>query len=36
VKAQRGEVLYATERDDSGVGERLMLPCSVIVTLDAA
>ena len=36
VKAQRGEVLYATERDDSSAGERLMLPCSVIVTLDAA
>jgi maltooligosyltrehalose trehalohydrolase len=36
VRAQRGEVLYATERDESGVGERLMLPCSVIVTLDAA
>jgi 1,4-alpha-glucan branching enzyme len=36
VKAQRGEVLYATERDDSSAGELLMLPCSVIVTLDAA
>jgi maltooligosyltrehalose trehalohydrolase len=36
VRAQRGDVLYATERDESGVGERLMLPCSVIVTLDAA
>jgi hypothetical protein len=35
VKAQRGEVLYATERGDPDAGRRLMLPCSVIVTLDA-